>query len=148
MLWCAISPYSAVGVCGWGFAWIPGEVGVVPAYVPYFMRGTHGRTVDILQAVCGNAYRRGFFDATALEHVPGACFTTDDMWISGYLAFEKDLPRYIIPQRGYDPVQTEWKARDTSPFSLSTVNSANNQDIKCIEGMEEKYGRQWRTAGE
>ena len=42
-------------------------MGVVPVYVLHMLRGQFGRKVDVLQAVCGNAYRRGFFNTTALE---------------------------------------------------------------------------------
>lgn len=141
------SPYTAIGVCGWGFMWVPMPTGVVPVYVAYWLRGQFGQSVDILQAVCGNAYRRAFFDAEALAHNPPGCFTTDDMWISGYLAMERGVGRMIIPQSGLDPVDTEWKAREgRSAFALSSVNTKNYQDIKCIADMEAKYGKMWPTA--
>ena len=61
------SPDTAFGICGWSFMPVPRPVGVVPVYVLNMLRGKYGRKVDVLQAVCGNAYRRGFFDTKSLE---------------------------------------------------------------------------------
>lgn len=70
--------------------------GVVPTYVPWALRGS-GRVVDVLQACCGNAYRRGWFsDLNLLSEPHKDCFTTDDIWIAGYLATKAKVKRVIV----------------------------------------------------
>jgi hypothetical protein len=57
-----------------------------------------GANVDVLQAACGNAYRRKFFAEMALLEKPHEdCFKTDDMWISGYLATVAHVHRMLTP---------------------------------------------------
>ncbi len=51
-------PEAAWGICGWAFMWVPEPQGVISVYVPWYMRLWHGRHVDVLQGVCGIAYRR------------------------------------------------------------------------------------------
>lgn len=141
---------AAFGVCGWSFMWMPRPLGVVPAYVEHLIRGTYGVKVDVLQAVCGIAYRRGFFNATALETPVPSCFTTDDMWISGYLANVEKVDRVLLPRARFldwamAPAPFQGQGLDKSGFQLSKVNSANMQDIKCIDGLEALYGTPWRT---
>ncbi len=59
LVWHAESyPEAAWGICGWAFMWVPPPTGVVSVYVPWFMRNSHGRYVDVLQGVCGVAYRK------------------------------------------------------------------------------------------
>jgi len=121
--------------------WVPPPMGVVPVYVPFFMRGKAGTHVDVLQACCGNAYRRSFFpDLLKLRQIPAGCFTTDDLWIAGYLATVSDIPRVIIPERE-EPDQPPWKGLDMMQWRLSTINSKNMNDIKCINAVERTLGR-------
>ncbi|ETO09740.1 hypothetical protein RFI_27636, partial [Reticulomyxa filosa] len=93
-----------------------------------------GREVEVLQAVCGNGYRRKFFnDLNVLANPPKECFTTDDLWISGYLQFsnKQKIPRVLMKER-LEPTNTEWKWREKGKWTLSSENSKNMQDIKCI----------------
>jgi hypothetical protein len=108
----------AWGMCGWSFMFVQPPrgcgvsqlhclilVGVVSVYTPWFMRHW-GANVDVLQAACGNAYRRKFFnDLKLLEKPHTDCFKTDDMWISGYLATIEHIPRFLTP----GPVNGMWK---------------------------------------
>jgi len=133
----------AFGVCGWAFMWVPRPMGVVPVYIPYFFRGTTGTMIDVLQACCGNAYRRSFFDAEKLAKIPEGCYTTDDLWIAGYLATQANVRRVIIPER-QDPSQPDWKDSEPVQWRLSTVNSKSMKDIVCIDAVEKEYGT-WPT---
>eukprot|EP01087_Luapelamoeba_hula_P017633 TRINITY_DN5576_c0_g1_i1.p1 TRINITY_DN5576_c0_g1~~TRINITY_DN5576_c0_g1_i1.p1 ORF type:complete len:360 (+),score=23.43 TRINITY_DN5576_c0_g1_i1:1-1080(+) len=140
------SPNVAFGVCGWAFMWVPPPMGVVPIYVPFFMRGGGGTYVDVLQACCGNAYRRGFFTSLPqLSKPPQDCWTTDDLWIAGYLAAFANVRRVIIPDR-QEPDQPSWKATEPTQWRLSTVNSRNMNDIKCITAVEQRFSKTWPTA--
>lgn len=135
---------QAWGVCGWSFMWYPRPLGVLPVYVPYFVRGG-GRHVDVLQACCGNAYRRSFFDLDDLTMSPKQCFTTDDLWISGYLAAQGI--RKVLVNHRLDPDDPSWKSADTNKGSrLSSFNTRNHQDIKCIDAVEERFGKPWETS--
>lgn len=50
--------------------------------------------VDVLQACCGNAYRVSWFNSTELrDDLPPECFTTDDLWIAGYLSAHGDIKK-------------------------------------------------------
>ena len=80
---------------------------------------------------------------------PKACFTTDDMWISGYLAMAPHIDRVLIPRgKGLDPEPAPFQqeGKDKSGFQLSSFNSKNLQDIKCIDDLEARFGGSpWRT---
>jgi len=94
-------PTAAFGLCGWSFYWQPPPMSVVPVYVPWLTRGKLGRAVDVLQACCGNVYRRAFFpDIELLRHPHPKCFTTDDLWIAAYLALRTHVKRVIINTPG------------------------------------------------
>eukprot|EP01060_Flectonema_neradi_P034097 TRINITY_DN5889_c0_g3_i1.p1 TRINITY_DN5889_c0_g3~~TRINITY_DN5889_c0_g3_i1.p1 ORF type:complete len:322 (+),score=21.86 TRINITY_DN5889_c0_g3_i1:46-1011(+) len=140
--------HTAWGDCGWGFQHIWHQMEVIPVYVPWIFRGAAGRQVEVLQAVCGNAYRRSMFqNLTALAQPPKPCFTTDDLWISGFLKFSKEVshPRAIIPEN-IEPHSPEWKKREDaseSPFALSTINTAGMKDIGCIRAVEQTFNRKW-----
>jgi len=133
-------PNTAFGVCGWGFMWVPPPTGVVPVYLTYMQRGPAGTMVDVLQACCGNAYRVSWFNSTELrDDLPPECFTTDDLWIAGYLSAHGDIKKVIIPKR-LDPTSPEWKANDPKRWRLSTVNNNDMKDISCINGIRRVYG--------
>jgi len=160
------NPTAAYGACGWGFLFRPAPVGVVPVYVPWAMRGTYGRQVDVLQAVCGNAYRRSFFPAVntsdfahfATPHVH--CHTTDDLWIAGWLAARADVPMVLVPggwsmwdDGSVEPRGADWKkvvnaaerrsSGSSGKWDLSSINSAAGVDMACIRGVEQSVGP-WR----
>ncbi|GLE04094.1 hypothetical protein PINS_up013005 [Pythium insidiosum] len=141
-------PQDALGVCGWGIVPLPWHsVGAVPAYVPYFMRPT-GRYVDILQACCGNAYRRGFFrNVEDLADIPPVCVTVDDVWIAGYLRTVENHRAAIVSKR-LDPEDPEWKHEEArspvmSAMKLSEFNHANQVHFKCMQAIESRFRRRW-----
>eukprot|EP00484_Ammonia_sp_Unknown_P018957 CAMPEP_0197026780 /NCGR_PEP_ID=MMETSP1384-20130603/6803_1 /TAXON_ID=29189 /ORGANISM="Ammonia sp." /LENGTH=249 /DNA_ID=CAMNT_0042455511 /DNA_START=272 /DNA_END=1018 /DNA_ORIENTATION=- len=107
-------PFVAWGDCGWGFQRIPAwmnDIGVVPVYVPWMNRFKGGTKVEVLQAVCGNGYRRSFFkNLSILGNPPKGCFTTDDLWISGYLKFHAKVPR-VLMKENVEPRHTQWKVK-------------------------------------
>ena len=164
----AANPTAAYGACGWGFLFRPAPVGVVPVYVPWAMRGAYGRQVDVLQAVCGNAYRRSFFpppNTTELvrfstPHVH--CLTTDDLWIAGWLAARgsSSVAQVLVPGgwsqwdvASAEPQGTEWKRAVNERerrsgggggrWDLSSINKAAGVDMACIRGVEQSVGP-WR----
>ncbi|KAJ0405261.1 hypothetical protein P43SY_006946 [Pythium insidiosum] len=140
-------PNVSLGVCGWGIMPTPWHsVGAVPAYVPYFMRPT-GRYVDVLQACCGNAYRRGFFrDLDALADIPPVCVTVDDVWIAGYLHLAEDRRAAVISKR-LDPSDPSWKTAEAQSsargMKLSEYNHEKQVHYKCMQAMEERFHTPW-----
>lgn len=149
LAWEAVAkPEDVLGVCGWGMMPLYHSVGVVPAYVPYLMR-PQGRYVDILQACCGNAYRRGFFsDVEAFADIPDICVTVDDVWIAGYLRTVENRVSAIISKR-LDPVDPQWKKDEAnSPerrsMTLSSFNHEHRVHYKCVEAIEDKFQRRWQ----
>lgn len=149
LAWEAVAkPDDVLGVCGWGMLPLYHSVGVVPAYVPYFMR-PRGRYVDILQACCGNAYRRGFFsDVEAFADIPSVCVTVDDVWIAGYLRTVENRASAIISKR-LDPIDPQWKKDESSSaerrsMTLSSYNHEHRVHYKCVEAIEDKFQRRWR----
>jgi len=153
-------PDVAWSTCGWGFQWIPfHKVGVVPVYTYWPFRGKNGRRADVLQACCGIGYRRSFFtDVEALKNPEKECFTTDDIWISGNLE-RNNIDRALIPSAvqdgkygilGQPPAEPQWKLKELASKDfdyntrLSTINSKNMQDIKCIRAVEKRFGIHWK----
>lgn len=137
---------DVLGVCGWGMLPVWHHVGIVPAYVPYFMR-PRGRFVDILQACCGNAYRRGFFhDVEAFADIPSVCVTVDDVWIAGYLRTVERRRSAIISKR-LDPSDPPWKVVEAKSaakkMTLSNYNHENQIHYKCVEAIEKKFQTRW-----
>jgi len=119
----------ALSACGWSFVKTVLPPGLLTVYVPYFMRGSGGTSVDILQGVCGNAFRRGMFILEMLHEIPRECFTVDDIWISGCLA-ARGIPREVIAQR-LDPVNTPWKRYQTE--SLRQFNHEHDIHRTCVD---------------
>lgn len=114
--------------------------GVSPVYVPGFFRGRSGRLVQVLQACCGVAYRRSFFQ-DSIENIPPSCWTTDDLWISGYLALFANVSRIAVAEYlpGVSPPQ---KGRD--PARLSRINNwLSGNDKRCIGAIEREFGNKW-----
>ena len=160
-------PTTVYGVCGWSFLWRPPPVGVLPIYVPWLQRGYYGRRVDVLQACCGNAYRRGMFPLTHSSEMQRfmsphpSCFTTDDLWIAGWLATMTDtqhpIPLVLIPgghsmwdTNSPEPSTAQWKRHLNShsdglgsSWDLSSINTAAGIDMACIRGVEQTLGP-WR----
>lgn len=141
-------PSAAFGMCGWSMAPYFKGIDVIPTYLPWeFLRRPDGRYVDVLQAVCGNVYRRKFFpDLELLANPEPRCLTTDDIWIAGYLAVVADVDRVLIPEI-IPSIQPEWKkeqvahkTRKHDAKSLSVFNSANHQDAKCRDGVIARLG--------
>uniref|UniRef100_K3XB56 Glycosyltransferase 2-like domain-containing protein n=1 Tax=Globisporangium ultimum (strain ATCC 200006 / CBS 805.95 / DAOM BR144) TaxID=431595 RepID=K3XB56_GLOUD len=137
---------DVLGICGWGMLPIWHKVGVVPAYVPYFMR-PRGRFVDILQACCGNAYRRGFFhDIEAFAEIPAVCVTVDDVWIAGYLRTVEHRRSAIISKR-LDPEDPPWKIAEAKSeakkMTLSNYNHEKQIHYKCVQAIENKFKTRW-----
>jgi len=141
----------SVGLCGWAFISLPTARGVTSVYVPWAMRGRHGRRVDVLQAVCGNAYRRGHFgadDATLIRELGSpakACYTTDDINIAGYLRARSNVHAVIIPNaRHLEPTEPSWKAEEGSEsvgFRLSSFNLDAFSDLKCMRALDAQWKR-------
>lgn len=148
LAWEAVAkPDDVLGVCGWGMLPLYHKVGVVPAYVPYFMR-PRGRYVDILQACCGNAYRRGFFsDVELFADIPKVCVTVDDVWIAGYLKTVENRASAIISKR-LDPQDPAWKREEArserNKMTLSNYNHEHQVHYKCVQAIEDKFQRRWR----
>ncbi|RLN94535.1 hypothetical protein BBJ28_00006617 [Nothophytophthora sp. Chile5] len=141
-----VKPDDVLGVCGWGMLPMWHAVGVVPAYVPYFMR-PRGRYVDILQACCGNAYRRGFFhDVDALADIPAVCVTVDDVWIAGYLRTVEQRRSALVSKR-LDPTDPPWKKEEARSaelqMTLSSYNHEHQVHYKCVQALEEKFHKRW-----
>ena len=143
-------PFTAFGYCGWAFMWVFEPHKVVPAYAPISaMRGSDGLYTDVLQAVCGNAYRRSFFPQdeqklALLNQPPPPCFTTDDIWIAGTLA-ASGIRRVLVPVVIMPTMKTK-TLKDNRATALSTINAANMNDIKCIRAVEKRYEMEWPTA--
>lgn len=130
----------AFGMCGWSFLSVPTARAVVPVYVPWMMRGQYGRRVDVLQAVCGNAYRRSYFhDAVSLSRVPDACYTTDDIFIAGYLHQHADVFSVVIPNaRHMEPQAASWvrdQSRENASWALSAFNQDAYSDKLCYRAL-------------
>jgi hypothetical protein len=132
------------------------------------MRGA-GVHVDVLQGVCGVAYRVGFFSEARggegegaggrqrLMRPPAECFTSDDIWISGQLAMA-GISRVLIGGQftgafagGLDPADAPWKhgGKFDHSLQLSAGADANpRRDVDCVEAVERAFGRRWpRAAG-
>jgi len=148
----AHDPQAAFGLCGWSFYWQPSPMEVVPVYVPWLLRGTLGRSVDVLQACCGNVYRRAFFpDVELLRRPHKKCFTTDDLWIAAYLANRAHVKRVLIntptawstAYGSLEPQSAPWKGEDPAQWQLSSFNGKEGVDMGCIRGAEEVLGS-WR----
>ena len=116
------------GMCGWSFLSVPTTRAVVRVYVPWMMRGQYGRRVDVLQGVCGNAYRRSYFhDTAALRHVPEACYTTDDIWIASYLHHHASVFAVVIPNaRHMEPQPASWVQSDKMDAENATNAYSDN----------------------
>lgn len=135
---------DALGVCGWGA--MPRKELLVHVYVPYWMR-PNGRYVDVLQACCGNAYRRRFFsDVSLLSDMPPVCTTVDDVWIAGYLAVHESIDRAVISKQ-VRPAIPDWKKEekksDNFNMRLSTYNHKFDIHLKCVEAIEGKLKKKW-----
>lgn len=140
-----LRPDVAWGDCGWSFQQVPHPVKVIPIYVPYIMRGQGGRQVEVLQAICGNGYRRSHFrKLNVLSKPTNECFTTDDTWISAYLHFETKVPRVLIKEN-IVPETPKWKDSDAEihEFKLNYFNRKNAQEYKCIHSIERVYNQKW-----
>jgi len=140
-------PGKAFGPCGWSFMPMPYPRGVVPVYLPWMLRG-NGRYIDVLQACCGNLYRRGFFgsDLKMLMDPPKECFTTDDLWIAANLAMH-EVPRVLTGGDRLDPSTPLWKQTQEDKDiknNLSEGNAKAGKDIGCIEAAERRFGKQWQ----
>jgi hypothetical protein len=139
---------AAWGIGGWSFMWVPEPQGVATIYTSWWMR-RNGRAVDVLQAAAGIAYRRKFFpDLTKLSNPPKNCFTTDDMWISGYLATISNVPRLLTPGPllayfSLETSDTEWLKHERKN-RLSDTNKRVGKDYGCIVAVEDTLGP-WRT---
>jgi hypothetical protein len=153
LAWRAVhDPRAAFGLCGWNFHWQPPPMEVVPVYVPWLLRGQLGRRVDVLQACCGNVYRRSFFsDVELLRRPHKKCFTTDDLWIAAYLATRAHVKRVLINTPtawstawgSIEPMSAPWKGTDPEKWQLSSFNGKEGVDMGCIRGAEEALGP-WR----
>ena len=123
------------------YSFLTSPGGVSPVYVPGIFRGKSGRQVQVLQACCGVAYRRSFFHKQVIEKIPASCWTTDDLWISGYLALSVNVSRIAVPEYlpGVSPPQ---KRRD--PARLSRINNwLSGNDRRCIRAVERVFGQKW-----
>lgn len=132
------SENTAVGCCGWSHWWWPNHWQHV--IIPYFMRTRNGVYTDVLQGVCGNGYRRGFFNATDLSNPPQECYTVDDLWIAGYLGTH-GVKRAILSTR-LDPTPRDEVNDISKTWALSTSNSKGLHVYDdCMAAVEKRYGR-------
>jgi hypothetical protein len=146
-----IDPAAAWSLCGWGFMPFFAPQNIIPAYVPYFARGSHGRGVQVLQGVCGAAYRRRFFDAAGiaqLQQPAPECFTADDMWISGYLN-ARGIPRVLMPGKPWayfteEPATAPWMLHNERKHALSSINMLYGKDDACMRAVQRTLGP-WRS---
>jgi hypothetical protein len=118
----------------------------------YALRGSDGRGVQVLQGVCGAAYRRKFFpDMDKLRAPPKECFTTDDIWISGYLS-SRGIRRILTPgrllahfnafgQASDEPSTTPWMYTHERKNSLSSVNEVYGKDYACISAASKQLAK-------
>jgi hypothetical protein len=145
----ALDPTVAWGICGWGFMPFPPPQRVIPAYLPYIARGMHGRGVQVLQGVCGAAYRRSFFEDLATLQRPAApCFTADDMWISAYLS-SRGVRRILTPGKPWahftdEPSTTPWMLHNERKHALSDINTLYGKDHACMVAAAEQLDA-WRV---
>eukprot|EP00658_Telonema_sp_P-2_P043058 TRINITY_DN31014_c0_g1_i1.p1 TRINITY_DN31014_c0_g1~~TRINITY_DN31014_c0_g1_i1.p1 ORF type:complete len:359 (-),score=45.66 TRINITY_DN31014_c0_g1_i1:245-1321(-) len=134
---------TAFSCCGWSLWWWPNHFQHVGP-VPYFMRTLNGVYMDVLQGVCGNAYRRGFFDVAELAQPPEECYTVDDLWIAGYL-MGADVKRAVINAQ-LDPQKRTEVNEASAEFALSTGNSKGLSIYDdCVAAVEARYGT-WKRA--
>ena len=115
------------------------------------LRGRDGRGVQVLQGVCGVAYRRKFFpDMVKLRAPAKECFTTDDIWISGYLN-SQGVRRILTPgnmfshfnffgQASDEPSTTPWMYTHERKNSLSSVNHVYGKDYNCFAAVSRDLG--------
>lgn len=99
----------------------------------------------MLQACCGIAYRRRFFDVSLVERIVAECRTTDDIWISGYLATVANVSRIIV---GEDAPTTTPSLKERRPdaLRLSRMNNwRSGNDLRCIRQIEDING-EWPLA--
>lgn len=131
------STKTAVGCCGWSIMWTPEYWWHVT--VPYFVRQGQGVYTDVLQGVCGNGYKRGFFNVTELKQTPNACYTVDDLWVAGYLGTH-GVKKALVANR-MDPKETQMADRSRK-WALSSHNSKGAKVYDaCIAAIESKHGR-------
>jgi hypothetical protein len=100
--------------------------------------------------VCGNAYRREYFDANdeILNHdlgtPPEGCYTTDDIYIAGYLRAHANVRAVLIPNaRHLEPEEPMWKqqeGRKEVGFRLSSYNLDAYSDQKCRLALINQWG--------
>lgn len=140
----------AWGLTGWAFMPMPLPRGVAAVYTPWYMRTAHGREVDVLQAVKGNAYRRSFFkDLDALSKPAQECFLTDDIWIAGYLATKGNVRRILTPGAWtsawwLEAPSADWY-RNKHVVKRLSEHTAEDKDINCIRAVEARFGP-WRNS--
>jgi hypothetical protein len=113
----------------------------VAVYIPGLIRSPHGNEVDVLQACCGNTYRRKFFDPVELAKVPTGCKTTDDIWVSGYLTTKHGISKVVIPNPE-DKTHPEWRKNEPGVENrLSSINRQQNSDVLCLTDLQEQLGK-------
>lgn len=135
------SVVSAARICTYSNA----SAGVTQVYVPMFLRGDAGRKVDVLQACCGIAYRRRFFNVSLVERIAANCSTTDDIWLSGYLATVANVSRIVVGE--YAPTRNPaMKQRRPDTHRLAKINNwCSGNDMRCIKKIQDLFG-EWPLA--
>ena len=130
--------------------------------------------MDVLQAVCGNAYRRSFFppvnssDLALFSAAHVHCLTTDDLWIAGWLTSRAEVAMVLVPggwsmwdDASAEPHGTDWKRAlnavekrsggSSGKWDLSSINTAAGVDMGCIRGVEQTLGpwreKRWQARG-
>ena len=134
---------TAFSLCGWAFLFRPAPVGVTPIHVPWSMRGQHGRAVDVLQAECGVAYRRGWFPAAGsrdfdeLSAPHPHCQDEEDVWLSGWLTTRANVSKAVV---------AGWPG-SSEALDRKHTQVAPGLDMMCIRAVEQTIGpwRQLRT---
>ena len=124
----------AWSMCGWSIKWAPLPDGIAHIEVPWFMR-SNGVSVDVIEGVCGAAYRRSFFpDIEILANIHPDCIMTDDMWVSGYLATVSQTRRLLTPGSAF----AHWllEPKDMEMMKYTTEHHHASKIAKKVRGKE------------
>lgn len=101
---------------------------------------TKAAGVDILEGFLGAIYRRSFFDPQRLADIDPLCFSTDDIWISGYLS-RQGIPRIKLPYtRFHRP--TELPHDKLGPSRTMNLQGPGNNEV-CAYRLLENFKLGW-----
>lgn len=108
-----------------------------------FKRSVAG--VDIIEGFLGAIYRRSFFDIEKLIPPSSPCISTDDIWISGYLA-SQGIPRIKLPYTRFKRPE-ELPHDKLAPSRENNVHGAKKNEI-CAFSLISNFKRGWLESPE